>query len=76
MLPVHAAPEPLGVVRRRVGDGVGGLQLRLRLGHPRQHLPERGVGRVPGGIVVPGDPHVGPVRQHSSSPSRPDLFSR
>jgi len=76
VLPVHAAPEPLGMVRRGVGDGLGGLQLRLLLGHLRQHLAEGSIGGVPRGLVVPGDPHVGSIRQHRRPPGRPDLFPR
>ena len=44
---VHTPPEPLGVVRRRVGDGVGGLQLGLLLGRLRPQLKLRGSCEVP-----------------------------
>jgi hypothetical protein len=63
------------VIRRRVGDGVGGLQLRLLLGHLGQHLAEGCKGGVPGRAVVPGDPHIGPIGEHSGTPSRPDFLA-
>jgi len=75
VLPVHATPKPLGMVRRRVGDGVDGLQLRLFLKHLREHLAEGSIGGRPSHPVLMGGSQLSTIRQHRRPRRRPDLFS-
>ena len=67
---LHPTPEPLGMVRRREGDGVGGLRFGLLLGHLRQNLAECSKGSAPRWEVIDGWRAARAGRQ-GPQPSRP-----
>jgi hypothetical protein len=69
------APEPPGMVRRRVGDGVGGVHLRCRLGHVGQHLPEGDQSDGPCVPILTRLSQFAPVGRDGSTPRRQEFLA-